>query len=129
MANFLKNNRFLILILLTTFFLRLPSLFEPYWYGDEGIYLTLGLGIRKGLLLYRDIYDNKPPLIYLLAGLAGSQFWFRFMLLISVLASVSIFAGLLKIFFPKKLSSQKIALILFCLFSSLPLIEGNISNA
>jgi len=129
MITWLKKNKFFASAVCLTFLLRLPSLFEPYWYGDEGIYLTLGLGIRKGLLLYRDIYDNKPPLIYLLAGLAGSQFWFRFMLLISVLASISIFSGLLKIFFPKKPSSQKIALILFCLFSCLPLIEGNIANA
>ena len=129
MPNWLKKNKFLSGILFLTFFLRLPSLFEPYWYGDEGIYLTLGLAIRKGLLLYRDIYDNKPPLIYLLAALAGNQFWFRFLLLISCLTSILIFARLLKIFFPKKILSQKIGLILFSLFSSLPLIEGNIANA
>jgi hypothetical protein len=53
-------------------------LFEPYWYGDEGIYLTLGMALRKGLVFYRDIHDNKPPFLYLIAALAQTQFWFKF---------------------------------------------------
>src|SRR3989344_2111111 len=73
----------LIILLAATVILRLPSLFEPYWYGDEQIYLAISQGVRKGLVLYRDItdYPNKPPLIYLLAAAAGSVFWFKFMLL------------------------------------------------
>ncbi len=63
-AFFLQLNPFLLIIILLMILLRIPSLFEPYWYGDEGIYLTLGQAIRKGLLLYRDIHDNKPPLLY-----------------------------------------------------------------
>lgn len=127
--SFTKKNVFLFSVLLLTFLLRLPSLFEPYWYGDEGIYLTLGLAMRKGLLLYRDIYDNKPPIIYLLAGLAGSQFWFRFLLFISCLFSVVIFNRLVKIFFPKNIYAQRVPLFLFSILSSVPLIEGNIANA
>jgi hypothetical protein len=30
------------LLALLVLFLRLPALFEPFTYGDEGIYLTLG---------------------------------------------------------------------------------------
>jgi len=71
----------LILIVLGLIVLRIPSLFEPYWYGDEGIYLTLGMALRKGLVFYRDIHDNKPPLLYLAAAVAQTQFWFRFILL------------------------------------------------
>ncbi|MBD3279784.1 MAG: hypothetical protein GF390_03690, partial [Candidatus Pacebacteria bacterium] len=26
--------------------LRLPNFFEPYWYGDEAIYLTIGNALR-----------------------------------------------------------------------------------
>ncbi|PIV07387.1 hypothetical protein COS53_02565, partial [Candidatus Shapirobacteria bacterium CG03_land_8_20_14_0_80_35_14] len=58
------------------FLLRLPSLFEPYWYGDEGVYLALGQGIRHGLTLYSQIYDNKPPAIYYLAALTQTVFGF-----------------------------------------------------
>src|SRR6266446_2115484 len=46
--------------------LRLPSLFEPYWYGDEGIYQVIGLALTRGRLLYSGIWDNKPPLLYVL---------------------------------------------------------------
>lgn len=129
MSDWLKKNKFLVSVLLLTFLLRLPSLFEPYWYGDEGIYLTLGLGIRKGLLLYKDIYDNKPPLIYLLAAISRNLFWFRFILLLACLGSVILISKLAKIFFAGNETAQKITVITFSLFSSIPLIEGNIANA
>ncbi len=78
---FLLRHEYLIWILCACAILRLPSLLEPYWYGDEGIYLTLGNAIRHGLTLYKDIHDNKPPVIYFMAALTGSVFWFRFFLL------------------------------------------------
>ena len=52
---------FWILNFLTFLILRLPSLFEPYWYADEGIYLTIGNALRRGEILYSQIHDNKPP--------------------------------------------------------------------
>jgi hypothetical protein len=52
-------------------FLRLPSLVEPYWYGDEGIYSAVASEMTQGELLYRDIWDHKPPGIYLVY--AGTQ--------------------------------------------------------
>ncbi len=53
--------------------LFLPSLFEPYYYGDECTYLTLGQAFNRGLVFYRDIHDNKPPLLYLTAALTGGN--------------------------------------------------------
>lgn len=117
------------LVLIIAFLLRLPSLFEPISYGDEAIYLTLGNGIRKGLLLYRDIYDNKPPLLYLLAAIAGNLFWFRFLLLISCLTAIIIMSNLVKIFFPNNSSAQKFAVFFFALITTIPLVEGNIANS
>ena len=58
------------ILLFITLILRIPSFFEPYFYGDEMIYLSIGQGIRKGLDLYTQIFDNKPPLIYLTAAIA-----------------------------------------------------------
>jgi 4-amino-4-deoxy-L-arabinose transferase-like glycosyltransferase len=56
---------------------RLPSLFDTPWYLDENIYLSVGYGLTNGQLLYEDIWDNKPPLIYLVYALSyllgGSQ--------------------------------------------------------
>ena len=111
------------------FLLRLPSLFEPYWYGDEGIYLTIGQGLRQGLVLYRDIYDNKPPLIYLLAALSGSLFWFRFILLVWSVITVAFFGKLAKTFFSKNEKLSFLLTAFFAVLTSLPALEGNIANA
>ena len=74
---------YLHLIFLLNIILRLPSLFEPVSYGDECIYLTLGQAFLKGSVFYRDIHDNKPPFLYLIAALAnGRLFWFRFITII-----------------------------------------------
>jgi len=124
-----EKNKFLLVILTLVFLLRLPSFFDPYSYGDEGIYLTLGEGIRQGLTLYREIHDNKPPLLYLLAAISGSLFWFRFFLLAANLTTIYLFSLLAKILFPAKVKVQKTALVIFALLSTLPLIEGNIANA
>ncbi|HXS15287.1 MAG TPA: hypothetical protein VN711_04105, partial [Candidatus Saccharimonadales bacterium] len=57
---------FLLAASLVFFLLRFPSFFEPYWYGDEGIYEVIGYGLTHGRLLYQGIWDNKPPLLYLI---------------------------------------------------------------
>lgn len=123
------KNKFLFAVLFITILLRIPSLFEPYWYGDEGIYLTLGEAIRQGLVLYRDIYDNKPPLLYLLTALSGNLFWFRFMLLIANTATVYFFYKLAQNLLSCDKKIIKVATLIFAVLSSLPLIEGNIANA
>ena len=109
--------------------LRLPSLLEPYWYGDEGIYQTLGLGIDNGRLLYRDIFDNKPPILYLLYGLLNSdQFLLRFVSLFFGLISVLTFFALCKRILKNK-NASFIATFIFALLFDLPIVEGNIANA
>ena len=123
------NRYWLILVLIVAFLLRLPSLLEPLSYGDEAIYLTLGIGIKKGLLLYRDIYDNKPPLLYLLAAIAGNLFWFRFLLTASCLTAIVFMSKLIKTIFPQSQSAKIIGTIFFALITSLPIIEGNIANS
>jgi len=50
--------------LLLAFALRYPSLFEPRWYGDEGIFAAIARNMRSGSTLYGDAWDNKPPLIF-----------------------------------------------------------------
>jgi hypothetical protein len=124
-----KNEWLVAACMLLVILLRIPSLFEPYWYGDEGVYLTLGNAIRNGSLLYRDIYDNKPPVLYMLAGLTGNVAWFRALLLVWMLATIIFFWLLLKKLFPEKETLIKVSLVFFTLLSSIPLIEGNIANA
>lgn len=128
----LEKSRDFWFLLFTTvffFFLRLPSLFEPYWYGDEGIYQTLGIGINKGLILYRDIFDNKPPLLYYIYSFFGAdQFLVRLASLIFGVASIVLFFHLAR----KILNNRNpvyITTFIFALLFGLPLIEGNIANA
>ncbi len=110
------------------FLLRLPSLFEPYWYGDEGIYLALGQGIRHGLVLFQQIHDNKPPTLYYLAALAHTVFGFRLLLLLVMIPTVYFFYRLSFKFLKSKILSQ-LSTLLFLIITSVPLFEGNIANA
>ncbi len=126
----------LILIVLGLIVLRIPSLFEPYWYGDEGIYLTLGMALRKGLVFYRDIHDNKPPLLYLVAAAAQTQFWFRFILLWWQVLTTVVVYKLAEILFTTDKSyrdyknyKNRGALLVTILFVALVTgFEGNIAN-
>lgn len=125
-----KSFLFLIISSFIFFLLRLPSLFEPYWYGDEGIYQVIGIALRNGRLLYRDIWDNKPPLLYLIyAFFNGDQFWARlFSLTIGIFTVIAFYVLSARLFENKKKAvfwSTGIFTVLF----GLPLIEGNIANA
>lgn len=136
----LHTPKWLFILLLVVLILRIPSFFEPYSYGDEMIYLTLGEAIRRGIPLYKGIHDNKPPLIYLLAAMAGSLFWFKAILAVWSLATIFLFWKLSAALFPSRKDAppvrrrqnsnlQKVSTILFALLTTIPLFEGNIVNA
>ncbi len=119
----------LLLLLAIVFILRIPSFFEPYSYGDEMIYLILGNAIRMGIPLYSGIHDNKPPLLYIMAAIAGNLFWFKAILTFWLIITIYIFSRLIKILFPKGKISHIIGVSLFALLVTIPLLEGNIINA
>ncbi len=122
MRKWLVVHEAILIILAGVVFLRIPSLFEPYWYGDEGIYLTVGRAMRSGVELYRGIHDNKPPLIYTLAAVAdGRQFWFKFILMLWSVATVAVFWNVSR--------CRVWPTVIFALLTTLPLLEGNIANA
>lgn len=129
-TNFLSRPEFwAVLTLVITVFLRLPTLFEPHRYADEEIYLTLGQAFRQGLVFYRDIHDNKPPLLYLVAALAGSVAWFRFLLMVWHGINVAAFWYLTKSLLGKtRLWVTGLTTLLFAILTTLPLTEGNIAN-
>ncbi|MBI2195823.1 MAG: glycosyltransferase family 39 protein [Candidatus Levybacteria bacterium] len=120
-------------LFITSFFfflLRLPSLFEPYWYGDEGIYQVLGHAIRNGRLLYEGIWDNKPPLLYLIYAFFNSdQFALRLASLIFGIVSVIAFYALARELFKERFKVALWITSFFALLFGLPLIEGNIANS
>ena len=73
-ANFSWYNAFpLILILLFTFVLRIPTLFEP-WGGDQGVYGYIANGILEGKIPYKDMYTNTGYGLYFLYALLFKLF-------------------------------------------------------
>ncbi len=119
----------LIVTLIIVFLIRIPSLFEPYYYGDEMIYLVLGQGVRRGLVLYKTLHDNKPPLLYLTAAVAENMFWFRAILTAWTIVSVSLFWKFANSTFLKNKKIVKVATIFFAISTSIPIFEGQIANA
>jgi len=128
-----KQFWFAIFITFLFFILRLPSLFEPLWYGDEGIYQVIGTSLNHGKLLYSQIFDNKPPLLYwLYAILQSDQFTTRFASLIFGVLSVIMFFLLSKKLFENAKNNNNIPILttfIFAILFGLPTLEGNIANA
>ncbi len=116
----------ILLLLLLIIILRIPNLFEPYWYGDEAIYLTLGNSLRQGAKLYTEIIDHKTPIIYYLA-MVSTQLNFRILNLAWMLVSTVLFYKLAKKLFIGKFGAVT-ASFLFVIFTTLPWFEGNIPN-
>jgi len=123
------ESRFLLLVLLAFFLMRLPSLFEPLWYGDEGIYQVLGRAMMNGRILYSGIWDNKPPLLYLIYGLVNAdQFIIR--LLSYFLGAISVYGVFLlsREFFSQNWI-RNLTTALFAILFAIPATEANIGNA
>ncbi len=115
-------------------FLRIPSLLEPYWYGDEGIYSAVANEIIKGELLYVQIWDHKPPGIYLIYALTHNFQEAQ----IFVLKLINLILGLLTIFILYKIAKQvfknkKISIFTSTFIATFLLgstyLEANIFNA
>lgn len=119
-------------LLMTSFFFflfRLPSFFEPYWYGDEGVYEVVGYAMRHRRMLYQGIWDNKPPLLYLIYALFdGNQPYVKFFSFLVGLTALYFFFALSKLLFHNR-KAVFFATGFFALFLGLPLVEGNIANA
>lgn len=124
-----KTVWFLIGFCLLFFFLRFPSIIEPYWYGDEGVYEVIGQAMDHGRLLYRDIWDNKPPLLYIVYALAqGDQGTVKIISLIAGIFSLIIFFLLSKKLFRKQWISI-LTTAIYTILLGTPLLEGDIANA
>ena len=127
----LKTSEKLFLACVSSIFtlLRIPSLVEPYWYGDEGIYQVIGMALKSGRVLYEGTWDNKPPMLYLIYALVnGDQFWARFLSLIFGIGAVVAFYFLAKKLFTNHTITYS-ATLLFAVLFGIPLLEGNIANA
>lgn len=116
----------LALILFGITVLRIPNFFEPYWYGDEGIYLTVGHALAKGSKLYAEIVDHKTPIIYYLA-MTPTQLGFRILLFAwMIVATIGVHQLAKK--FLKRHWAVALSTAVFAIFTTLPWYEGNIPN-
>ncbi len=61
---------FLCAVAVLLFTTRSSPLFVINNWDDVNSYFTMGKGMMNGLVIYRDLYDQKGPFLYLLYGLA-----------------------------------------------------------
>src|SRR3989338_9055442 len=125
-----KHYLIFTLILFLTFLFRLPSLFEPFWYGDEGIFAAVARNLNHGGILYQTAWDNKPPMIYLtyaaiFKAFGVSMFWLKLITIIVVLSTSALIYEIAKGIFSEK--RALVATLIFGTLTSLRLIEGNLS--
>ena len=98
-----------------------------YIYGpadlDEGNYATIGMIISKGSVIYRDIGDSKPPLIYFFNAIISILFGSNLQILRLLFASVAGINGGFVFLIAKKMFGIKksvISALFFIAFSSSP---------
>ncbi len=125
-----NHHEWLIFLILFLIALRVPSLFTPHYYGDEEIYFVMGRAWRTGVPMYEAMFDHKPPLIYMMAGVFNTIYLFRVALMGWMIAHTIIFWKLARLVFAgSKKILPYIASLLFVILNTLPALEGNIVNA
>ena len=61
---------FICAVCILLFTTRSSTLFVCNNWDDANSYFTMGKGMMNGLVIYRDLYDQKGPFLYLLYGIA-----------------------------------------------------------
>jgi 4-amino-4-deoxy-L-arabinose transferase-like glycosyltransferase len=113
-----------------TVLLRLPGLLEPHHYGDEGIFAAVARQLLRGDVLYAQVWDDKPPLVFwlyasVLALFGPSMLALRLLAMLWAVATV-----LAAVALATRLASPRavwIAGITCALVISTPLIEANLA--
>jgi 4-amino-4-deoxy-L-arabinose transferase-like glycosyltransferase len=116
---------------LLTVFLRIPPFFEPHTYTDTGIYAAVGVGLNHGDVLYRNIFDNKPPFIYYLYSYLEKiplslTFEYKMLSLVSTLLTEFLVYKIAKIKFGEKIAI--LSTLFFSIFVASAFFEGNVAN-
>ncbi len=125
-----RHHLLFFFVLILVFILRFPSLYEPFWYGDEGIFAAVAKAMTHGAVLYQQTWDNKPPMIYLTyAGIFSvfgvSMFWLRLVTAVVVLATAATIYEIGRVTFGRHRAI--LATLIFGVLTSLRLIEGNLA--
>jgi hypothetical protein len=115
-----------------TLAMRVPSLTEPPWYYDDGVFTSVAWATSKGVPLYSGVYDLQPPGIYwlyrlLIASGAGEHHY-----VVQVAAAIAVVAIALLTFeiarrgMPVRLAVFAAGLTGFAL--GLPTLDGDLLN-
>lgn len=125
-----NGHEWILILVLAVIIFRLPSLVTPHFYGDEEIYFVMGRAWREGVPIYEAMFDHKPPLIYVLAGIFGTVPLFRGMLLAMMVLHTVLFWMLSKKFWGSDHPwLTKLSTLIFVVLSTVPTFEGLIVNA
>jgi len=121
---------FLALVILFSFLLKIPTFFEPLS-RDEGLYSYASMVMEKGGILYKDVFEFKPPLVFNIYQfthfiLGNTPFALRvFTAFYSLLSVFGIFLIGSCLF---GAATGLIASLIFGVFSSGIILEGNLAN-
>jgi hypothetical protein len=118
---FVKAYWFVLFAILAIIILRIPSLFDRLRGGDEDYYMAMGQHITNGRTLYIGIWDNKPPLLYLIYTFSYALFGPHLLFVRSLNLILSILALIYtyKIISLKYFNLSKIAIIVSTLVSGI----------
>src|SRR6185312_14427008 len=113
---------------------RIPGLADPPWLNDEGVYATVGRALLHGERLYRQVWENKPPAIYLVNAAAeqvgGAVHVITAMRLLALVASVVALTAIYRLMSARRGPMLALlAVVLTGIGLDLPLIDGTEANA
>jgi 4-amino-4-deoxy-L-arabinose transferase-like glycosyltransferase len=121
----------LMAVMVLTWILRMNFWGQPFEM-DEGAYGYMGWGMHNGLVPYKDMYDQKPPGIFVLNSLVFLLFE-PTALNLKIFASIYSLGSVLAVFMvTRKLAGQKegcLAALLYAIFSCGPNIQGGGVNS
>ncbi len=112
--------------------IRLPSLSEPRWHPDDGLFTVVAWATSKGIPLYAGIFDNSPPGIYWLYRLLLLLGADRYHVVVQLAATLAVAAAALLTFEITRQVAQPWPAVLagaltgFAL--SVPTLDGDLLN-
>jgi len=113
---------FLLALFLLPILLYLPFAGTPFE-RDEGVYATVAQGVLEGRVPYRDLFDNKPPLVYIWYAMSFTLFGesvFAPRILASVCLSLTTLALYNQARMVLPLPAARVAAALFAVSTGLP---------
>jgi len=125
-----NKHEWIIFLVILVLVLRLPSFTMPHYYGDEEIYFVMGRAWANDVPMYKAVFDHKPPLIYIMAGIAPTMLAFRGLLAAVMVVHTVLFWKLAQLFWAKtRPNLAYLSSFIFVLLTTLPTFEGLTVNA